>query len=183
MYSVPAAFTARLNQEFDGRLRLRWSNARQEFQLEQRVRRGLVDSFVRDTHDDTGIRRRDGYLYILSIRPGTRMPCPRCGLELKVPVREIRELSCLYCKMQGREHHVPAGYFPLDDTLIDYLKQIDPERGASRRLRQQVERTNAGVQTAQEQAVMGHTTDAASDDFNRIAGIPSVGYTGKEFRG
>jgi hypothetical protein len=183
MYTVPADFAARLHREFDGRLRLRWSNARHEFHLEQKVRRGLADGLVRDTHDDAGIRRRDGYLYILSIRPGTRMPCPRCASELQVPVHEIREVSCGYCKLKGQEHRVAAGFFPLNDSLIDYLKRLDPEREASRRLRQQVDGHNLATQTRLEQSVSNATTDAANDDFNRIAGIPSVGYTGKEFRG
>lgn len=183
MYSVPTDFARRLDREFNGRLRVRWSNARQEFHVEQRVRRGLVNSPVRDSHDDAGIRLRDGYLYLLSIRPGTKMPCPRCASELAVPEFEIREISCGMCKLQGKEHRVAAGFFPLNDMLIDHLKTLDPEREASRRLRNQVESRNHTLQQRQEADVLAMTTDAANDDFIRIAGIPMTGYTGKEFRG
>lgn len=183
MYRVPAAFAARLSRTFEGRLRLRWSSARQEYHLEQRVRRALAEGYVKDSHDDDGIRRRDGYLYLLSIRPGTSMPCPRCGIKLAVPLHEIREISCPMCKVQGHEYRIAAGFFPLNDQLLDYVKTLDPTRDASRQLRNRVDTHNMALQTRQGQAVLNATTDAANDDFRRIAGIPMTGYTGKELRG
>lgn len=182
MYTVPADFAARLDAAFKGRLRVRWSNAKQEFHVEQRVARPLV-SFPTTEHDDDSIRLRDGYLYLMSIRPGTRMPCPRCGLEVQVPVRDIRQVSCKFCKARGNEHRVVAGYFPLDETLIDYLARLDPERDASKRLRNEVDAANERLMQRQRQQVLEASLDVMNDDFARIAGIPSVGYTGKEFRG
>ena len=179
MSTIPESFAERLDAAFKGRLRIRWSDARKEYQLEQKVGRALSSFPVSSTNDDS-IRLRDGYLYILSIRPGTRMPCPRCTTTLEVPVREIRELSCPLCKLKGREHRVSAGYFPLDDQLIDYLKRLDPERDASWSIRSQVDQHNTAILEAQRAKVIHAAESAANDDFNRIAGIPSVGYTGKE---
>ena len=183
MYTVPAEFSKRLAQEFNERIRIRWSSAQSEFHIEQRVRRGAHDGPLRNSQDDAGIRQRDGYLYLFSVRPGTKMPCPRCRHELSVPVAKIQEISCASCKLHGREHRVIAGYFPLNDTLIDHLKMLDPERGASQRLNAQVLANNMANQAKLGQAVVDKTTDKMSDDFSRIAGIPHVGYTGKEFRG
>ena len=182
MSQVPEEFQERLNREFRGRLRLRWSDQKQEYHLEQKVSRALA-SFPTHESDDESIRLRDGYLYLLSIRAGTRMPCPRCQLELQVPVREIREISCQFCKLSGREHRVVAGYFPLDDRLVDYLKRLDPERDASWEVRNAVEAHNQHLMEQQRQQVLNSSLDKMNDDFSRIAGIPSVGYTGKETYG
>ena len=160
MYTVPAGFTKRLEHEFQGRIRLRWSSAQSEFQVEQRVRRGAHDGPISSSKDDVGIRQRDGYLYLFSI-----------------------EISCASCKLHGREHRVIAGYFPLNDTLIEHLKKLDPERGASQRLNARVLANNLAHQSRLGQSVVNDTSDKLRDDFSRIAGIPQVGYTGKEFRG
>ncbi|NBV25387.1 MAG: hypothetical protein EBS05_26170, partial [Proteobacteria bacterium] len=177
MTEAPAEFVERLQAAFEGRLRIRWSNAAHEFQIEQRVARGLIN-FPAALTDDEHIRLRDGYFYVMSIRSGDRMPCPRCQQQLTVPVREIRELSCPRCKAQGLEHRVAAGYFPLDDTLITYLKAMDPLRGASRELRAKVDAHNAAYTESQRQTVLDKAYAAGADDFNRIAGIPHVGYSG-----
>lgn len=177
MSHAPQDFVDRLHDAFEGRLRIRWSHSAHEFQIEQRVARGLIN-FPAALTDDEHIRLRDGYFYVMSVRSGDRMPCPRCQFQLTVPVREIRELSCPRCKAQGLEHRVAAGYFPLDDTLITYLKAMDPLRGASRELRAKVDAHNAAYTESQRQAVLDKAYAAGADDFNRIAGIPNVGYTG-----
>lgn len=174
---APQTFVDRLRDTFEGRLRIRWSHASNEFQIEQRVARGLIN-FPMALSDDEHIRLRDGYFYVMSIRSGDRMPCPRCHAQLTVPVREVKELSCDRCKAAGLEHRVAAGFFPLDDTLITYLKAMDPLRGASRELRAKVDAYNARHTEAQRQAVLDKAYAAGADDFNRIAGIPNVGYTG-----
>ena len=174
---APAHFVKQLEQAFEGRLRIRWSHSTHEFQIEQRVARGLIN-FPMALNDDEQIRLRDGYFYVMSIRSGDRMPCPRCRYQLVVPVHEIKELSCERCKVAGLEHRVSAGFFPLDDTLITYLKAMDPLRGASRELRAKVDAHNERYTKAQRQAVLDRTYAAGADNFNRIAGIPNVGYTG-----
>lgn len=176
---VPDEFAARLHAAFDGRLRVRWSSTQQEWHVEQKVARGLIN-FPSAISDDEAIRLKDGYHLVMTIRTGDRMPCPKCGLTLSVPLRSSTMVSCERCRQKGLEHRVAAAYFPLDDTLITHLQAIDPLRGASRELRAKVDAHNAKVMQAQQQRTLDQMTQAAGDDFSRIAGIPSVGYTGKE---
>lgn len=176
---IPEEFADRLHRAFDGRLRIRWSVADGAYHVEQRLARGLIN-FPSALTDDEAIRLRDGYHLVMTVRTGDRMPCPRCGLTLAVPLRSSTLVSCERCRQKGLEHRVAAAYFPLDDTLITHLQAIDPLRGASRELRAKVEAHNAKLMQAQQQQVLNQLTDKASDDFTRIAGIPSVGYTGRE---
>jgi len=178
MPQAPQHFQDRLREAFDGRLRIRWSNAANEFQIEQHVARGIIN-FPAGLTDDERIRLRDGFFYVMSVRTGDRMPCPKCGTEIRVPIREMKELSCSVCKGRGLEHRVAAGYFPLDDTLIEHLQSIDPLKGMSRELRNKIDKHNADFTAKQRQKVLDQMSDAMGDDFNRIAGIPSTGYTGK----
>lgn len=177
--NIPTEFSARLQSAFNGRLRLRWSEAKHEFHLEQRVGRALSNIPIVN-RDDERIRARDGYLFILAIQPGTRMGCYRCSTTLNVPVHEFREIACPMCRLSGREYKIPAGYFPLTDTLIDYLKTLDPMRGASAEQRAKVDAANERILLDQRKRLVNDTSDAFSQDFSRIAGIPSVGHTGKE---
>lgn len=182
--TVPQEFQDRLNDAFEGRLRIRYSQQANELQIEQRVARGLINFPLKNDQDDEAIRLRDGYFYVMSIRNGDRMPCPKgCGSTLRVPVREIRELSCPICKSRGLEHRVSAGYFPLDDQLIERLKTMDPLRGASKELRDKINKHNDAFVAKQRQDVLDKMSDQAGEDFTKIAGIPSVGYTGKVFSG
>jgi hypothetical protein len=177
--TVPEEFAQRLASAFDGRLRIRWSNAEGAYHVEQRVARALVN-FPASTTDDEAIRLRDGYHLIMVVRTGDRMPCPRCGATVKVPLRTSTLVTCEPCRQRGLEYRIAAAHYPLDDTLIDHLKSIDPLRGMSKALRAKVEAHNAALTERQQQAVLNQLTDKANDDFAQIAGIPSVGYTGKE---
>lgn len=177
MPQAPQEFVDRLTTAFEGRLRIRWSNAANEFQIEQRVARPLIN-FPAAMTDDEAIRLKDGYFYVMSIRNGDRMPCPRCSFELKVPIRETRELSCPRCQAKGLEHRVAAGFFPLDDTLIAHLQSIDPMRGVSRELRNKIDAHNTEHTNKQRQGVLDKAWAAGADDFNKIAGIPQFGHVG-----
>ena len=179
MPSAPPEFVERLQSVFDGRLRIRWSNALNEYHIEQRVARGIIN-FPPALSEDETIRLQDGYIHIMSIRNGDRMPCPKCQRTLRVPVREIRELSCATCKASKVEHRVAAGFFPLDDTLITHLQSIDPLKGMSKALRNKIDAHNESFTASQRQAVLDHAYSRGAEDFARIAGIPSVGFTGKE---
>lgn len=181
MYTAPPEFVEALDEAFDGRLRIRWSSAAGEFQIEQRVARGMVN-FPPTQNEDESIRLRDGYFYVMSVRNGDRMPCPKCSATLRVPLRQIKELSCAYCKGRGVEHRVSAGFFPLDDSLIDYLRMIDPMRGASKEMRAKIDAHNDKFTAAQRQKVLDDAWAAGSDDFTRIAGIPTLGYGGNAIK-
>lgn len=176
---IPETFASRLDSAFDGRLRIRWSHADQVYHVEQKVARALIN-FPAALTDDEATRLRDGYHFVMVVTTGDRMPCPACRTTLAVPLRQSALVSCPTCKQRGLEHRVQAAHYPLDDTLIDHLKSIDPLRGMSKALRAKVEAHNAALMAQQQRDVLDQLTSRANDDFAQIAGIPSVGYTGKE---
>lgn len=186
MYSVPTEFAERLHQEFDGRLRVRWSHAERAFVVEQKIARGLADQFpVLDDQDDL-IRLRDGYIKVMSVNTGTKVPCPTkgCLSEFQLPtVFESWMLECARCKAKGYPYQHVFGFFELNDRLIEYLRSLDPLKGASRRNRDRVDRTNDRTIASHERLSDNLLEDAVSDHFLQIAGIPHTGYTGKVFPG
>lgn len=177
---APRSFTERLEREFRGRLRIRFSDKEQEWQIEQRVGRAVLPDARISLYDDDAIRARDGYLHVMSIRQGDRMPCPKCRYELKVPAFKTVDVACPYCKLKGRTTRVCAGYFPLEgDALIQHLRRLDPERGASLELAAEADRKNEALVASLERQSLD-ASYGISQDFNRLFGIQSVGYTGKE---
>jgi hypothetical protein len=127
----PTPFTRRLKDEFGGRLRLRWSPRTAVWQLEEKVGRAALPPLRITEGDDSLVRARDGYAYVLSIAPGDRVPCPVCRTTLRLPHLTFHEVECPACKAEGRSGgRVRAAYFPLDGSaLLSYLHKIDPLRG------------------------------------------------------
>ena len=135
-----------------------------------------------DETADAYIRNRDGVIHVLSVRTGTVMPCYKCGYELKVPYMETGFIQCAYCKLKGRTSARAVVHFPLGDSLLDYLKKIDPVNPLSERLAEDIDRQNAALAATMENDALRAGNAAASDRYNRIVGIPQTGYTGKYFR-
>jgi hypothetical protein len=186
MYSVPADFADRLASEFDNRLRIRWSYQEQAFVVEQKVSRRLADAFPVLNDQDDLLRLRDGYIKVMSVNTGTRVPCPRkgCTVEFKLPTPFVSYLmECPECRACGYPYQHAAGFFELTDRLIEHLRSIDPLNGASRRNRDRVDRTNETIEQAMEREANNLLEAAAKDNFTQMAGIQSVGYTGKIFTG
>lgn len=180
---APQEFVDRLHRIFDGRLRIRWSKSLHEFHIEQKVGRAALPPIRIDEGNDDLIRARDGYMFVMSVRTGDRMPCPECHLTLRVPVRDTWEITCGYCQLKGRRRSVVAGFWPLDDTLLDYLRKIDPLRGKQSEQAEEADRHNQFLLASQENDAMAPGYAAFDDNYNRLVGIPQVGYTGKVFTG
>lgn len=178
---APTRFVELLRENFGDRLRVRWSQKAQEFQIEQKVGRAVLPPIRIEEGRDDLIRARDGYDYVMSIRAGDRMPCPKCHYKIPVPVRDTHHIACAYCKLKGRQTHVTAGFWPLDDSLIEHLRKIDPLRGAHRELTQAADLRNQARLKSAERDLSNHVEAVGSDHFNRLVGIPQVGYTGKVF--
>lgn len=178
MQSIPSAFEERLRDAFDGRLRIRWSVKARELRIEQKVGNAITIPIRIDADRDDLICARDGYDYLLSIRSGDRMPCPECEwTELKVPVRDFVDIRCAYCASKGKQGRTVAGYWPLDDSLIDHLKKIDPLRGASQRLAKEADLANAR-RLASLEADFSNTIYAhGADHYAELVGIPQFGYS------
>lgn len=136
-------FQDRLSRIFDNRLRCRWSGKRGEWHIEYKIAPGQQVGFPVDSYDDAAIRARDGYAFILAVRESDRMPCPRCGHTLSVPLFKMGETKCTYCEVSGRDGRYPACFFPLEgDALISYLSRIDPYRGWRDRLAKEADAIN-----------------------------------------
>lgn len=172
-----------LERVFGGRLRIRWSPRLREFHIEQKVGRMALAPIRVDEGDDDMVRARDGYWFVMSIRQGDRMPCPDCGFELKVPVMDTADIRCEYCALRGRTTRVVAGFWPLNERLIEHLRRIDPLRGEQTELAEAADRHNRLLVASKEAELSDTVISSGSEQYNRLVGIPQVGYTGKEFRG
>jgi hypothetical protein len=180
---APKDFTRRLDEVFAGRLRIRWSLRNGEWHIEQKVGRAAHPPYRIAEEDDSLIRARDGYAFVMAIRPGDRMPCPIDGLTLKVPVLHTAEVRCDYCRMKGREGRFKAAYYPLGENLIDHLKRIDPERNGHRELVDASDHANKVMLAAKERELSNTIEASTKDHFTSLVGIQSCGYTGKVFPG
>jgi hypothetical protein len=174
-------FLARLKEVSDGRFRIRWSVARGEYHIEQKVETA-ADLPIRISEiDDSLICARDGYWFVFAIRNGDRMACPACGLTIKVPVMEFKEAVCDHCRTKGRDGRYPAAFWPLNDRLIEHIRMIDPFRDDSAaNLAERADEHNARMQASREREAFGEVEAVTAENFNRLVGIQQTGYTGKE---
>lgn len=124
LYRPPDWFLERLEREHDGQMRIRWSRARGEWLIEEKIGRAALPPRREDPLDDDFIRARDGYGYLMSVRPGTRMACPLCGLDMSVAVRRSAECVCEHCRRKGRRSRWVAGFWPLDESLLEHLRKL-----------------------------------------------------------
>lgn len=176
--NIPTSFSKRLHDTFDGRLRIRWSFHNREYRIEQKVRRAQLPRGRVEEHEDQLICLCDGFEYLLSIRDGDRMPCPSCQwMELKVPVRDFQDIRCPYCASKGRQGRVIAGYWPLDDSLIQRLQMLDPDRQHQRAIVQAMDDRNDARNTSMERGLSTHVTGVGDHFYNNLVGIPQFGYS------
>lgn len=181
---IPTRLQERLEREFGGRIRMRWSNQRGEWHVEQKVGRAQSPKFYISNEDDAAIRAKDGFALVMRVRPGDRMPCPACGSTLKVPMFEIREVSCDYCRYRGHDGRHLACYFDLEsDRLVEHLIRIDPNRHWSNKLVERIDAANDALLAQREKDFRNTIEAVTKDNFKQIADIPMVGYTGREFKG
>lgn len=168
----------RLKNEFDNRLRLRWSHQENCWHLEQQFNKGFHISRrgSEDSESDEMIRAREGYLQIMAIQNGDRMPCPRCKRQVPVPVNEMANVNC------ACGNKMIVGYYDLNsEALFEHLRKMDPLKDHRNALREKIAATNAKVweeaQNKPSKLAEEYVTQAMSvKDF----GIDMVGHTGKE---
>jgi hypothetical protein len=183
--TLPVGFARRIQREFDGRLRIRWSNKQREWHVEQRVARSQVAHSPLQNDDDPAIRARDGYVFVMSVREGDRMPCPTGdGTTLKVPVGHTGEVICPTCKRYGRTGRFASSYFPLDgEALIQYLRRLDPVLGWNRGITKDIDALERSVHRGRERTVSNAIETGTLENWKRLAEIPHFGYTGKVMAG
>jgi hypothetical protein len=181
MKHAPEDFVNRLESQFDRRLRIRWSNKQGEWHIEYKVGRQRTAKFFVGSQDDAAIRARDGYAMLLAIREGDRMPCPKCGFTIKVPLFEKAEATCEYCRMQGRDGRYPAVFFPLEgDALLQYLRSMDPLLGHRDGAHLRADAANARTLALKEKQALNDMVAMGREHTSELVGLQSVGYTGKE---
>lgn len=176
LYRVPQDFQDRLEQEFGDKLRIRWSDQWDEWQIEQKVRNHLVGrSITEDRFSDDVIRYKDGFVWVMSFKQGTQFPCPKCGLSLKCVSRRSEMVSCRHCQLKGYEHRWLACHWPMDETLIDHLKKLEKNIDLTT---DQLHRSTSMLQKQMHRNVLDPVLDRHRDDFDRLVGNLKVGYGG-----
>lgn len=173
---APTTFVNRL-REVNPDLRIRYSYKRDCWQIEQKVGRGALPPIHIDPYDDNLIRAKDGYWLVCEVRLGTKMPCPDCGKTIKVAALQFKESRCEYCISLGRDGRHTAGYFPLEEILLEHLRFLNPLTGGIERNAKMVDEFNKKLLETRERD-MANLTETMKDDYAYMAGIPSVGYTG-----
>ena len=170
---IPESFQRSLQEQFDGRLRVRWSPSTSTYQIEQRFR--AVRSRFAAPNDDEAIRDRDGFQFILAVAPGDRSRCPKCQRDTKIAVKQFKESRCEHCEAKLKICH-----FPLDESLLQHLRYTDPYRGGLERLQADLEASELAIAVAKQRDLRNKIESATKDDFKRLVGISQFGYTGRE---
>lgn len=179
----PGDFEAKLEREFRGRLRIRWSTKRGEWHIEQRVRRGMLEGQKPskkgwDESRDEYVRYRDGYVLVMAVTTGDKWACPICGHDMNVPFMQTTHVRCDFCKLQGKSGRQSVVHMPLGDVLMNHLKSIDPENPISEKLAEDLDRQNEALARTMETDAIRPTEAAFEERYNRIVGIPQFGYSG-----
>lgn len=180
IYSVPEGFEEALRTLFQGRLRIRWSLQESAWIIEQRVGAAALPPIRVDPGRDDHIQARDGFAPVMTIEPGTRMACDFCGLTLDVPIREIREVPCEPCLYRGRDARFLCTYWPLDSTLLDHLRAIDPEVHGGREMKSRIMAAlgaNDQLVSKIDKGATDNREAAGRYYFPQMMGIQSVGWT------
>lgn len=184
MYQAPISFLAKLETEFGGRLRIRWSVAKNEFHIEQQVgRAALLPLYIKEG-DDRMIRARDGYHFILAVKAGNHVPCRTCNNRCPVPELKTGEIKCSRCGYQGKRATKEfGGFWPLTDSLIEYLKKIDPYRDGHLQAVKEQDLAIERVDLSMRRNVRNHIESATYDDKYQLFGTPLTGYTKPSLKG
>jgi hypothetical protein len=180
---ISETFKDELRIEFQDRLRIKWSGKSQAFLIQQRVGKNLIGSVPRAKLGlEKSMDLAEGYRTILSVAPSEHMKCPDCFTSISVPKLETKELKCLYCKLRGRSTKIVAGYYPLNSSLINHLKEIDPIRNLDRDLIAEMNDRNEKIQEAQVKQLSKDAEDYSSDNINKLMGILQTGYSGMKVK-
>jgi hypothetical protein len=185
MYTVPSEFQRELDNVFHGRFRIRWSQKKEEFQLEQKVGTGQVllpppvdpdapSHF--DTYSDEWVRARDGYFFIMSLRNGDRMPCPVCGLEVPVPIMETTESICEHCRIKGRDGKYRAAFYPFNHILIQHIMDIDPYFDNAHHIRDRMRARQIAKMARTQKDAIDAADYAVINSKNQVEDNPMTGY-------
>lgn len=172
--TAPSAFAKRLERDFQGRLRIRWSDSSNQWLIEEKVGRASAPAHAR-SYDDNLTRAAQGYSLVLTVAPGDRERCRKCGSTVKLPVFDFAETKCQTCGSLTR-----SCFWPLTDMLLEHLRKIDPLRDGPSRLRDEADAATRKASAERERRLSGSIEDHTKDLINTFGGFTSLGYTGRE---
>lgn len=176
---IPDSFARRLHDEHDGRLRIRWSPTSRAFQIEQKVGRAASPPYRIDEGDDSLVRARDGYAFVLEVTPGDRIVCTRCGAKLSVPHLKFAQVRCIRCKLLGEDSRYMVGYFPLGEALLQHLRRIRPEQDPYQRTTKAIDARNRALLAARERELSRTNEAIAKDTWGYVTERQQIGYGSK----
>jgi hypothetical protein len=185
---APREFLERFEEEFGRNYRIRWSDARKEWHIEQKMGTGFPQDFdispknwrdYRVAYDER-LRARDGYILTLAVSPGTQTRCDECDTWVKVPAFRFETVSCPYCSMKGRKRLMTGGYFPLGESLLEHLRKIDVYNGGNERVKEAVSRRNKFIEDEAMADFRREMNAGLKERFNRLVGIPQWGRSGDQ---
>lgn len=174
----PTDFLARLASAFSGRLRIRWSLVKNEWHIEQQVGRAALPPLRITEADDSLIRARDGYAFVMAIKNCNHSPCRHCGKSCRVPELRSGEIKCERCSEQKRAREF-GGYWPLGDALLDHLRKIDPYRDGHKVAAAEQDLQDTRRELTRQRNIFNTIESATLDDKYQLFDTPFSGYTGK----
>lgn len=180
--TVPEDFADRLEQRFNGRFRIRWSDVEGRYLIEQRIRRGIAEGGMpkgeyrnrrqRRARYEDRVRAQDGYILTCVVTAGSTAFCTRCDAPMPSRLHMFTISSCPECARQGIEQPVQAGFFPLDDRLLLELEKADPLKGGVDRIANDITVSNDQLEIEREADFIRPIDAAARDRYRRLLGIP-----------
>ncbi len=163
---------ARLGRDY----RLRWSQPRRSWMIEQRVGRGACEA-PEGLATDAAIRVRDGYALVLETQTSPHLACRVCGMDLAVPAMQTTEIKCDYCQMlYGKPTRTVAGYYPLCEGLLKRLEETSPKRGDA--WAKEMKAKNLALRRSQARDSENYNEAMIKDWLPRIESQPQSGYGG-----
>lgn len=177
---LPETFEFLLNHRVapdpDHGYRVRWSNAHQTWQIEQKMGRGAFDPHP--GNPDDMLRARDGYDLVAEITPLPKVRCDTCHFWIEdIPFGKWSEVRCSYCYQVKQEKSMFfVGYFPFSDKLVEYFEKTSPKRTLERkREREEADRLKM---KAWKRDSDNRLEAILHERHSSIVGINSWGYTG-----
>lgn len=174
----PQTFERELQARLGSEYRLKWSNRKETFLIEQKIQRGEWDipSGVRERNPEEYDRLREGYSLVCEVSPAPTMRCNRCRAILTVPALEWKEVKCLSCYASKERSNTQfyVAYFPLCERLLTHLESTSPKRGYA--WVKEMLRENARKRETQQRDWENHSEAGLKDYMRIIAENPVIGY-------
>lgn len=187
----PETFEHELKIRLGDDYRLRWSDSRHVWMIEQHAGREediAPDALVRPDLDDEErerrlretrdqmIRLRDGFTLVMEFNPTTQIDCPQCHFPVTLPEFKIAQVKCDTCDLLGYDRQlVQGGWFPFCERLLQHLERTSLKRHDE--WKQEFAARNHALDVARRRKFDNHCEAVGKDYFNNAVGILQSGYT------